>query len=137
MKKHITFLSLLLLGTLAMAQNFEAPKKGAKIYVEDYTINLDEGGEATFDLWLVRSKFAKRAEFLAPKLLSSSGLTFEVAQDANDVDHYTVKVSAENVKSGQYTSTVSARSTGTQKVTGTTLSFNVVAAQAVASKDGE
>ena len=137
MKKHITFLTLLLLGTLAMAQNFEAPKKGAKIYVQDYTINLDEGGEATFDLWLVRSKFAKRAEFLAPKLLSSSGLTFEVVQDANNQDHYTVKVSAENVNSGLYTSTVSARSTGTQKVTGTTLSFNVGAAQSVASSDGE
>lgn len=137
MKKHITFITLLLLGTLAMGQNFEAPKKGAKIYVKDYTINLDEGGEATFDLWVVRSKFAKRAEFLAPKLLSSSGLTFEVIQDTNDADHYTIKVSAENVESGQYSTTVSARSTGTQKVTGTTLSFNVVAAQAVASKDGE
>ncbi len=137
MKKHITFLTLLLLGTLAMAQNFEAPKKGAKIYAQEYTINLDEDGETTFDLWIVRSKLAKRAEFLAPTLLSSSGLTFEVIQDAENVDHYTVRVSAENVDSGQYTTTVSARSTGTQKVTGTTLSFNVDTAKAVASKDGE
>ncbi len=136
MKKHFTLLSILLfVASLAMAQNFDAPKRGAKIYAQEYTINVD--GETSFDLWIVRSKFAKRANFSAPKLVSSSGLTFDVKQDAQNKDHFIITVSAENVTPGQYTTTVSSRSTGTQKVTGTTLSFNVESGKAVASKDGE
>lgn len=137
MKKHIAIISFILIGTLAMAQDFEAPKKGAKIYANEYSISLDENGETSFDLWLVRSRFAKRATFLEPKLISSSGLSFVVIQDENDKDHYIVTVSAKDVETGQYSTTVSARSTGTQKVVGTTLSFNVTPSKAVASKDGE
>ena len=137
MKKYIAIFSLLLIGILAYAQDFEAPKRGAKIYAEDYTISVDTEGETTFDLWLVRSRFAKRATFLTPKLITSSGLEFEIAQDENDKDHYVVTVSANGVDAGQYSTTVSARSTGTQKVVGTTLSFDVTPAKAVASKDGE
>ncbi|MEQ9467596.1 MAG: hypothetical protein RLN88_09300 [Ekhidna sp.] len=137
MKKHLALLTLLLIGTLSYGQNFDAPEKGAKIYAQEYMIHVDSGSETTFDLWIVRSRFAKRAEFMAPSLMSSSALAFEVAQDPENKDHYTVTVSANEVEAGQYTTTVSARSNGTQKVTGTTLSFNVVAAQAVASKDGK
>ena len=137
MKKYIAIFSLLLLGTTVNAQEFEAPEKGAKIYAQEYTISVDAEGETTFDLWLIRSRFAKRATFLTPKLISSSNLSFEITQDENNKDHYTVKVSAKGVDAGQYSTTVSARSTGTQKVVGTTLSFNVTPAKAVASKDGE
>lgn len=138
MKKHITLLSLLLLvGSVALAQDFEAPKRGAKIYAQEYSIDVNANAETSFDLWIVRSKFAKRANFAAPKFVSSSGLTFEVEQDSENKDHYIVTVKAGQVAEGNYTSTVSARSTGTQKVTGTTLSFNVGSGKAVASKDGE
>jgi hypothetical protein len=137
MKKYIALFTFILFGTLVMAQDFELPKKGAKIYANDYTISVDTDSETTFDLWLVRSRFARRATFLEPKLISSSGLTFEVAQDESDKDHYIVTVSAKDVETGQYSTTVSARSTGTQKVVGTTLSFNVTPSKAVASKDGE
>ncbi|MEP0984082.1 hypothetical protein [Ekhidna sp.] len=137
MKKHIAFLSLLLLGTLAMGQDFEAPKKGAKIYAKEYTITLDEGDDKTFELWIVRSRLAKRTKFSAPKLLSSSGLTFDVTTDIENADHFTVKVNAESVVPGAYTVTVSSRSNSSHQVTGTTLSFNVMAAKAVASEDGE
>ena len=122
---------------MAIGQEFEAPERGAKIYAKDYSISVDAGSETTFDLWLVRSKFAKRATFMAPKLITSSGLTFDVKQDAENQDHYIVTVSAKGVETGQYSTTVSARSTGTQKVIGTTLSFDVRSSQAVASKDGE
>lgn len=138
MKKQFTLLSLLFfVASLAMAQNFEAPKRGAKIYAQAYTIDVSSDSETSFDLWIVRSKFAKRADFSAPKLTSSSGLKFDVKQDEQNKDHFIVTVSANQVAAGQYTSTVSSRSTGTQKVTGTTLSFNVTAGKAVASKDGE
>ncbi|MEQ9008626.1 MAG: hypothetical protein RLP12_12125, partial [Ekhidna sp.] len=102
MKKHITFLTLLLLGTLAMAQNFEAPRKGAKIFAQEYSISLEAESETTFDLWIVRSRMAKKAEFLIPTLRSSSGLAFEVKQDTENVDHYVVTVSAKDVDPGQY-----------------------------------
>ncbi len=138
MKKHFTLLSILFfVASMAMAQNFEAPKRGAKIYAQEYTISVDAGGETTFDLWIVRSKFAKKANFSAPKLITSSGLEFDVKQDEANKDHYVVTVSANQVAEGQYSSTVSSRSTGTQKVTGTMLSFNIGTAKTVASKDGE
>ncbi|WP_462251880.1 hypothetical protein [Ekhidna sp.] len=138
MKKHFTLLSLLFfVASVAMAQDFEAPKRGAKIYAQEYTVNVNKGGETTFDLWIVRSKFAKRSNFSAPKLISSSGLKFDVKQDEANKDHYLVTVSADQVAEGQYSTTVSSRSTGTQKVTGTMISFNIGSEQAVASKDGE
>lgn len=129
--------TLLLLGTLAMGQDFDAPKKGAKIYAQEYTINVDTDSKASFDLWIVRSKTAKKAKFLAPTLNSSSGLSFDVVQDTKNQDHFLITVAADKVAVGQYTVTVSSRSNGTQKVTGTTLSFNVMASKAVASEDGE
>ena len=138
MKKHVSLLfALLFVSVAAMAQDFEAPKRGAKIYAQSYSIDLDVNTEATFDLWIVRSRYAKKTNILAPTFISSSGLSFEVVQDTQDQDHYTVTVSANDVAAGAYTSTVSARSTGTQKVTGTTLSFNVTPGKAVATKDGE
>lgn len=137
MKKYITFLTLLMLGTLAIAQNFEAPRKGAKIYAQEYTITIDAESEATFDLWIVRSRMAKRADFIAPTLRSSSGLTFIVEQDAKDVDHYLITASAKDVDPGQYTTIVSSKINGTHQVTGTTLSFIVAPTKTVASKDGE
>lgn len=138
MKKHFTLLSVLFfIASLAMAQNFEAPKRGAKIYAQEYTLSLEAGGETSFDLWIVRSKAAKKAKFDAPKMLSGSNLSFEVTQDTENQDHYVVKVSAVNVEAGQYITTVSSKSKGTQKATGTTLSFNVTPAKSVASKDGE
>ena len=137
MKKHITFLTLLLLGTLATAQNFEAPRKGAKIFAQEYSISLEAESETTFDLWIVRSRMAKKAEFLIPTLRSSSGLAFEVKQDTENVDHYVVTVSAKDVDPGQYTTIVSSKTNGTHQVTGTTLSFNITPTKTVASKDGE
>ncbi|MEP1035062.1 hypothetical protein [Ekhidna sp.] len=138
MKKHFALLSILVfVASLAMAQSFDAPKKGAKIYAQEYVINIDADSNTSFDLWIVRAKTAKKAKFLAPTLNSSSGLTFEIAQDAENQDHFLVTVAANKVAVGQYTVIVSSRSNGTQKVTGTTLSFNVLASKAVASEDGE
>ncbi|WP_420316290.1 hypothetical protein [Ekhidna sp.] len=137
MKKFITVLTFIGLTTFTFGQDFKAPKQGAKIYAQEYTINLDEDGQTTFDLWIVRSKLAKRAKFEMPTLVSSSELTFEVEQDAENKDHYVVTAFASGVPVGQYTTTVAARSKGTQKVTGTTLSINVIPTTPIASKDGE
>lgn len=138
MKKHITLLSLLFfVASLALAQNFDAPKKGAKIYAQEYTVSIDADGTTTFDLWIVRSRTAKKATFFAPILNSSSGLSFEVEQDSENKDHYVVTANADKVAVGVYTVTVSSKRNGSHTVTGTTLSFNVEAGKAVASKDGE
>ncbi len=137
MKKYLTILSFIFIGVSAFGQDFEAPKKGAKIYVKDNVINLNTESETTFDLWIVRSKYAKKAKFTDPKLTSSSDLEFNVEADVNDKDHFIVTVSAKGVNEGQYSSTVSSRGIGTQKVTGTTLSFSITSSKAVASKDGE
>ena len=138
MKKHITLLSLLLLvASVTMAQDFETPQRGAKIYAQEYSVDIDASGEASFDLWIVRSKYARKSKFSTPKLNTSSGLAFDVQQDSENKDHFIVKVNADNVADGQYTVMVSSSSTGIQKIVGATLSFNVAAGKAVASKDGE
>ncbi len=137
MKKYLALLSFIVISISAIGQDFKAPKTGAKIYAKEYIISLDAESETTFDLWIVRSKSAKKAKFNAPTLLSSSGLKFKVEEDVNDKDHFIITASAKDVEVGQYTTTVSARGAGTQKVTGTTLSFDVTQAKAVASKDGE
>lgn len=137
MKKYIASLSLILLGFIAFSQDFKAPKQGAKIFANEYVLTLDQNGETTFDLWIVRSKMAKRTKFTDPKLVSKADLAFEVVTDPENKDHYTVTVSASNVQAGQYSTTVSSKSNSSQKVTGTTLSFQVISTPAVASKDGE
>ena len=137
MRKYLTILSFIFIGVSAFGQDFEAPKKGAKIYAKENAISLNADGETTFDLWIVRSKYAKKAKFTSPKLISSSGLQFNVEEDVNDKDHFVVTVSAKGVNEGQYSTTISSRGIGTQKVTGTTLSFSVTSAKTVASKDGE
>ncbi|MEO9872043.1 hypothetical protein [Ekhidna sp.] len=137
MKKLISLLTLLLIGTVALSQNFEAPKTGAKVYTDNYTINLDVNGEETFDLWIVRSKRARRAKFMTPTVLNSNGIKFQVTPDPNNQDHFIVTASSEDVVEGQYTATVAVRSIGTQKVTGTTLSFHINSAKNIASTDGE
>ncbi|NQZ74829.1 MAG: hypothetical protein HRT61_01780 [Ekhidna sp.] len=137
MKKYIATLSLMLLGFISFSQEFKAPKTGAKIFAQEYMFSLDQNGETSFDLWIVRSKMARRTKFTAPKLVSSSDLQFTVEQDSENQDHYVVTVSANNVPAKQYSATVSSKSNGSQKVTGTTLSFQVLGSPAVASKDGE
>ena len=119
------------------AQNYEAPKKGAKIYVDDTELEINENGESTFDLYLVKSKVARKASFETPKFLAPEGLDFTVTADENDPYHYTVSVTANEIEQGDYSVTVSGKRSGVHSVTGTILSLKVKPATAVSSKDGE
>ena len=127
----------LLFSASLFAQNYDAPKKGAKIYVDNTQIEVNENGESTFDLYLVKSKVARKASFETPKFLAPEGLNFTVTEDASNPQHYTVSVKADDIQQGDYSVTVSGKRSGIHSVTGTILSLKVTSASAVASKDGK
>ncbi len=119
------------------AQDFEAPKDGAKIYTEKSTVEIKNNGESLFDLWIVRSNRAKRTNFQMPKITSVEGLEFFFKVDPDNKDHYTVNIKATAAQLGSFSATITSRSNGIQLVTGKIININVLPATSVASSDGE
>lgn len=138
MKNQITItLIAVLISVASFAQDFEVPKKGAKIYLESTELEVAENEEMTFDLYLVKSRSARKASFEAPGFLAPDGLDFSIQQDENEAGHYTVSLKANEIETGNYSVTVTGKRSGIHTVTGSILSINVTPADAVASKDGE
>lgn len=131
----ILTLALLFVSALAFGQDVDAPKKGAKIHIEEKSLDIQPGEEHTFDVWIVRSKKAQRATFYEPKFVSSSDLAFEVKADPENEDHYIVTAKTNTAANGKYMITVKSRSNGTQFIGGTTLSVNVSSGAAVAKQN--
>jgi len=133
--KKITLIltaALAFVSITAQAQQTEAPKEGAKIFIESKSLDVQTNGEQTFDVYIVRSKKAGKTTFTAPKFSGAEDVTFEVTQNTANPDHYIVKAKGAGV-SGKYFYTVTSRSnSGTQAISGTTLSVSVVG-NAVAS----
>ena len=136
-KQSILTLVFAVIFSSAMAQDFETPKQGAKLYVENTVTDVVKNGETTFDLWLVKSKVARKADFETPKVISPEGLKFTVTEDAQNPGHYTVSVKADETLKGTLSATVMAKRSGIHSVTGTILTLNVGSEKAVASNDGE
>ena len=135
--QFLTTLAVILISSSAFAQEMVPPKKGAKIYVENKSIEISEGGEVTFDMYLLKSKAAKRASFANPRFLAPDGLDFYLKQDAQDPNHYSVIVKADDIKSGNYSITVAGKTSGTHTVTGSILSLTVNPGSVVASTEGK
>ncbi|MFK7954202.1 MAG: hypothetical protein AB8B73_15235 [Ekhidna sp.] len=133
----LTTLALIIFIAPLSAQEFEAPKDGAKIYTETSSIEVNQQGETLFDLWIVRSNRAKRTHFQMPKISGVEGLEFYFKADPKNKDHYTVNVKATNAQLGSYSGTITSRSNGIQLVTGKIININVLPAASIASTDGE
>lgn len=131
MKKWILTLAMTAIVGIGFAQQFEAPRDGAKIHLSTYELDLESTGEATLDLWIVRSKRARKSNFDTPKFLGTNDLSIKLEQDPNDANHFVVAVKTEGVASGKYFYTVASRSRSVQKVKGTTVTFNVGKPKAV------
>lgn len=136
--KKITFLltAILAIGSTSLfAQQTEAPKTGAKIYIESKSLEVQPNGEQTFDLYIVRSKRAGKTTFELPTFNGADGVEFDVKQDAENPDHYVVTVKG-SASTGKAFYTVTSKSnSGTQLVSGTTLSVNVTSTKNIASAD--
>lgn len=135
-KQAILTLAIALISVSLFAQDFEAPKKGAKLYVENTAIEVAQNDETSFDLWLVKSKVARKASFEAPRFISPDGTEFIITADTENEGKYTVTVKANGAAAGNYSVTVMGKRNGVHAVTGMILSLNVTAGTAVA-KDGE
>ena len=137
--KNQTKLSIvaLLFSVSLFAQDYEAPKKGAKLYVDASQIEVNEKGESTFDVYLVKSKVARKASFETPKFLVPEGLNLTVTEDANNPYHYIVSVKADAIQQGDYSITVSGKRSGIHAVTGMILPLKVTSSTTVAAKEGE
>lgn len=138
MKKQLVLtLAIALFAFTTVAQNFEAPKKGAKLYVENTVIEVGSNDEVSFDLWLVKSKVARKAKFDTPKIIGADGVEFTVNPDAQNPGHYTVTLKTSELEAGNYSATMMGKRSGIHAVTGAILTLNVSAGKSVASKDGE
>ncbi len=133
----ITTVLVLLISISTYAQAYDAPKKGAKIYVENNSLEVAQNQEVSFDIYLVKSKVARKATFENPKFVSPAGLDFYVKEDTTDPTHYTVMLKASEIDTGDYSITVSGKRSGIHSVTGTILNVKVNPSNSVASKDGE
>lgn len=137
--KKITFLFTALLAfgsTTIFAQQPEAPKTGAKIYIESKSMDVQANGENTFDVYIVRSKRAGKTTFEAPKFSGADGVEFIVEKDAANPDHFVVTAKGTSASAGKLFYTVTSKSnSGTQLVSGTTFSVNVTNTKNIASAD--
>jgi len=133
----ILTLTLITVSSTLMAQDFDVPKTGAKIYVTDNTIELSPTGEYTFDLWIVRSNKARKAKFDVPKFSGSKDMDISVEPNSEDPNNYKVTIKSKDVSAGKYFYTVTSRTTGIQRINGTTVSFNVGDVQNVAAADNK
>ena len=129
----ILTLALITMSSATMAQDFEIPKTGAKIYLTSNNMELAPNGEYTFDLWIVRSNKARKAKFDMPRFSGSEDLNISVEANSSDPDNYKVTIKTKDVVAGKYFYTITSRSTGIQRINGTTASFTVANAQSVAS----
>jgi len=137
MKTKITFALVLTIVSLSLlAQDFERPKKGAKLYVQDNTIEVSENGATTFDLWLVKSRLAKKVDFETPKAIHPDGTVFTFEKHPQNPDQYSVSVKAEDIETGDHSVTIMGRRSGMHSVTGTIITLRVNPAKSVASSDG-
>jgi len=134
MKKFTLILTaaLAFVSITAQAQQTEAPKEGAKIFIENKALDVQPNGEQTFDVYIVRSKRAGKATFSTPQFSGADNVTFDVAQDAANPDHFVVTAKGAGA-AGKFFYTVTSKSnSGTQPISGTTVSVSV-GGKAVAS----
>ena len=137
MKKAIFSIIVMFCALSILAQDVEAPKKGAKLYIENTTLEATPSDEVSFDVWLVRSKVARKANFENPKLLVPEGAKFTISTDTQNPDHYTVTLKTSDMEEGNYSLTIMGKRSGVHAVTGAILTLNVTSKKAVASKEGE
>ncbi len=135
MKKMILLAVLGVASSIGFAQQFEQPKEGAKIHLSDNAVEMNSATEKKIDIWVVRSKKAKKAKFDAPKFLGATDLGISIEADPNDPNHFIATLNSAGVKNGKYFYTVASRSRSIQKVTGATISVAVNAAAKAVSKN--
>ena len=129
----ILTLALITISSAAMAQDFEIPKTGAKIYLKSNQMELTANADYAFDLWIVRSSKARRAKFDTPRFSGSKDLEFTVEANSADPDNFKVTVKTRDVAPGKYFYTITSRTTGVHRINGTTASFTVGKVKSVAS----
>lgn len=135
MKKLFSLILFVLVAVVAKTQDFEAPKEGVDLRVEEPQVIISKGKAYEFEILMVRSVKAKRAKFEAPRLVGPKGIEFNIEQSANNSDLYTVSVNTSNVEAGKYFYLVAAKGKGIQKAKGLSMSFEVTDGESVASSN--
>lgn len=133
MKKLFSLILLIAAAFTVNAQDYEAPKEGVDLKVENPQVVISKGKAYNFDIILVRSVKAKKAKFEAPRLVGPKGIEFEVEQSGKNSDIYTVSVNTNNVEPGKYYYLVTATNKGMHRAKGLSMSFEVTDGSSVAS----
>ena len=132
MKNFLTFILVAVAGFVAQAQT-ELPKEGAVLKIENPTIALSKGEPYSFDIELIRSKRARKAEFEMPKINGSKSFQFTVEQSSVNPDLYTVTLNTANVEPGKYFYLVTSKSRSVHKAKGMSISIEIAGTPSVAS----
>lgn len=135
MKKLVVLAILSVVSGTSFAQNFEAPKQGAKIYLSANEVEMNIATASKVDIWVVRSKKAKKSNFDTPKFLGATDMGISIEVDENDPNHFVATLNAAGVKNGKYFYTVSSRSRSVQKVTSATIAVVVGTSETVTKND--
>lgn len=115
--------------TSSFAQDLSKPQKGNAIRLKDYTITLKQGEEATFDMWVVKSKKYK-LKLGAPAAKGKEGIDFWFNSKSSEPIIYNVKIKIdEDTPTGDHMFVLKVPGIGRNAVKGTTLMVKVVSAQ--------
>ncbi len=135
MKKLLLLAVLGVASRIGFAQQFDPPKDGAKIHLSSNIVEMNMATEKKVDIWVVRSKKAKKAKFDTPKFIGASNLEISIEADPNDSNHFIATINSAGVENGKYFYTVASRSRSVQKVTGATISIAVNAGEVVSKNN--
>ena len=125
MKAIILFLSLLLVFP-ALSQDFDPPKSGATLHLDQNQHKIAIGQSITADVWLVRSKASKKTSFEGLKANTAPGLLVKLEPHNQDPDRYVMNISvASEVDPGKYAILVKGQGKNAHKIKGTTFSLVV------------
>lgn len=133
MKKLFTLLLTVGALSFANAQTTEIPQSGVNLTVEQPKVVLEKGINYEFDLHVVRSRRARKANFDTPRIVGPKGIEFDIKAASDQPDLYKVVVNAENMEPGKYFYLVSSKSTSMHKAKSLSMSFEVTEAGSVAS----
>ncbi|OEK02055.1 hypothetical protein BFP97_11215 [Roseivirga sp. 4D4] len=129
MKKLITLLFFVFLGTSAFAQDLSKPQKGNAIRLKDYTITLKQGEETTFDMWVVKARKYK-LNLGAATAKGKDGIDFWFNNKSSDPITYGVRVKVdENTPVGNHMFVLKVDGNGRNAVKSTTLMVKVISAE--------
>lgn len=132
MKRNLLSLAFLLFFAVAIQAQDYPLKKGAKLAVEESTIELSQDLPLEIGVEILRSKAERKTKFAAPTIQKIDGLAFEISPK-EEVDAYTLKLIPQGIAPGDYTLIIKGSGPNKRYLTSRMLALKVVSNTSVAA----